>query len=39
LPTPKKYYSPRAFCGHSANHIFVCFILATKLFVVGSYTK
>jgi hypothetical protein len=29
---------PSVFCGHSTNHIFIFFILATKLFVVCSYT-
>jgi hypothetical protein len=29
---------PSVFCGHSAKHIFIFFILATKLFVVCSYT-
>jgi hypothetical protein len=29
---------PSVFCGHSTKHIFIFFILATKLFVVCSYT-
>jgi hypothetical protein len=29
---------PSVFCGHSAKHIFIFFILATKLFVVCFYT-
>jgi hypothetical protein len=29
---------PSVFCGHSAKHIFIFFILVTKLFVVCSYT-
>jgi hypothetical protein len=37
--TRQRMSLPSAFCGHSANHIFICFILATKLFVVGSYTN
>jgi hypothetical protein len=36
--TRQREFLPSVFCGHSAKHICIFFILATKLFVVCSYT-